>query len=272
MKVTESSSRVHKNTQIYLKDIGATRSIPSSYADQLDLLAGYTQVFSGDITFNTTGWFEIILDSEFVYDGTGSISMVVTDFDDGSGTGSTTSGPYFEYSYFGDGIGRTHYDNSNYLSYLWGSTYDGQAWRINARFGKSGACEDINECATNNDNCNANATCTNTQGAFDCDCKNGFMGDGVTCNQASSPSNATCTTGGDGNRSCTCNSGYTGSISWNDSSDSWSGSCSLASCPSNSSGAPSCSCSSGYNDNASPHFLEQRLQSWGRDLRRYQRV
>ena len=41
---------------------------------------------------------------------------------------------------------------------------------ISGRRGVS-QCVDIDECATNNDNCNANATCTNTQGAFDCDCK-----------------------------------------------------------------------------------------------------
>ena len=55
VKVTESSSRVHKNTQIYLKDIGATRSIQAAMPTNSIRLQA-THVFSGDITFNTTGY------------------------------------------------------------------------------------------------------------------------------------------------------------------------------------------------------------------------
>ena len=40
---------------------------------------------------------------------------------------------------------------------------------------------DISECATNADNCDANAACTNTPGSFDCTCNQGYTGDGVTC-------------------------------------------------------------------------------------------
>jgi hypothetical protein len=43
------------------------------------------------------------------------------------------------------------------------------------------SCVDINECATGANNCDANATCINAQGNFMCVCKNGFAGDGVTC-------------------------------------------------------------------------------------------
>ena len=42
-------------------------------------------------------------------------------------------------------------------------------------------CEDLDECATNTDNCDTNATCTNTEGSFTCDCNGGFTGDGTTC-------------------------------------------------------------------------------------------
>ncbi|MDG2305489.1 MAG: DUF4215 domain-containing protein [Candidatus Binatia bacterium] len=45
----------------------------------------------------------------------------------------------------------------------------------------SGTCVDINECATNADNCDTNATCSNTTGNFDCDCNAGYTGDGQTC-------------------------------------------------------------------------------------------
>lgn len=44
------------------------------------------------------------------------------------------------------------------------------------------ALSDIDECATNADNCNDNATCTNTGGSFTCTCNSGYYGDGVTCN------------------------------------------------------------------------------------------
>ena len=40
---------------------------------------------------------------------------------------------------------------------------------------------DVDECATNIDNCDANAECTNTFGNFMCACQSGFDGDGLTC-------------------------------------------------------------------------------------------
>ena len=40
---------------------------------------------------------------------------------------------------------------------------------------------DIDECDTGEHLCHVNATCTNTDGSYDCDCKNGFTGDGHNC-------------------------------------------------------------------------------------------
>ena len=40
---------------------------------------------------------------------------------------------------------------------------------------------DIDECATNKDNCDDNAQCDNTVGGFTCRCNTGYSGDGVTC-------------------------------------------------------------------------------------------
>jgi len=44
-------------------------------------------------------------------------------------------------------------------------------------------CEtDINECLTNNGGCDSNSICTNTLGTFSCSCKEGYSGNGFTCN------------------------------------------------------------------------------------------
>ena len=40
---------------------------------------------------------------------------------------------------------------------------------------------DIDECATNTNNCDINATCKNTVGSFTCSCNDGFKSNGSTC-------------------------------------------------------------------------------------------
>ena len=37
---------------------------------------------------------------------------------------------------------------------------------------------DIDECSEENFTCHPNATCINTQGSYNCQCKDGFEGDG----------------------------------------------------------------------------------------------
>ncbi len=45
----------------------------------------------------------------------------------------------------------------------------------------AGVCADIDECATANGGCAADAVCFNTPGARTCACRAGFLGDGLTC-------------------------------------------------------------------------------------------
>lgn len=40
---------------------------------------------------------------------------------------------------------------------------------------------DIDECSLNTDDCDTNANCVNTQGGFQCNCDDGFTGNGVQC-------------------------------------------------------------------------------------------
>jgi len=40
---------------------------------------------------------------------------------------------------------------------------------------------DINECLTNNGGCDINANCSNTIGSFECYCKPGYYGNGLSC-------------------------------------------------------------------------------------------
>jgi hypothetical protein len=49
--------------------------------------------------------------------------------------------------------------------------------------GDGTSCADIDECATSADDCDANATCSNTAGAFTCGCNDGYTGDGTTCTE-----------------------------------------------------------------------------------------
>ena len=48
-------------------------------------------------------------------------------------------------------------------------------------YGYFHALLDIDECTAGADNCDTNATCTNTLGGFTCTCNQGYTGDGVTC-------------------------------------------------------------------------------------------
>lgn len=40
---------------------------------------------------------------------------------------------------------------------------------------------EINECMQATDACHEDATCSNTDGSYICDCNNGYIGDGKSC-------------------------------------------------------------------------------------------
>lgn len=42
---------------------------------------------------------------------------------------------------------------------------------------------DVNECSDSpsSNNCSENADCVNTPGSFECNCRSGYIGDGVNC-------------------------------------------------------------------------------------------
>mgnify|MGYP002259940472 CR=1 FL=1 len=54
-------------------------------------------------------------------------------------------------------------------------------WQFYGNQTKYVATPDINECATEEQSCSADAVCNNTEGSYDCECKPGFSGDGWTC-------------------------------------------------------------------------------------------
>lgn len=97
------------------------------------------------------------------------------------------------------------------------------------------SCADFDECGNRTDNCSQQASCTNTDGSYNCTCNSGFVGTGFVCEGMSKhqytkaqffPNNvldfdecgnqtdncsplATCTNT-DGSYNCSCNSGYFG--------------------------------------------------------------
>ena len=40
---------------------------------------------------------------------------------------------------------------------------------------------DIDECEIGKHNCHVNANCFDTPGSYECQCKEGFFGDGIIC-------------------------------------------------------------------------------------------
>ncbi|XP_055997755.1 uncharacterized protein LOC125645868 isoform X2 [Ostrea edulis] len=113
-------------------------------------------------------------------------------------------------------------------------------------------CNNIDECLDGSNNCSENATCTDTEGGYACNCLKGFKDDGYTCididecqNASSCEHNCTNT---DGGFYCTCRTGFD---LHNTSVCVDIDECTTASCHncSNFPGGFNCSCDEGYSLN-----------------------
>jgi hypothetical protein len=130
----------------------------------------------------------------------------------------------------------------------------------NAGFkGDGKTCADIDECATANGGCSADANCKNNVGADPtCTCKTGFKGDGKTCtdiNECDAGTsgcsvNATCKNNVGGDPTCTCKAGFTGdgkTCTDVDECATGNGGCSAdATCKNNVGAAATCTCKAGF--------------------------
>ncbi len=126
--------------------------------------------------------------------------------------------------------------------------------------GDGTSCTDVDECSDPSlNNCDANATCTNTDGSFTCACNSGFSGDGTSCNdvdECADPSlnncdaNATCTNT-DGSFTCACNSGFSGDgtscTDVDECSDPSRNNCDANATCTNTDGSFACACNSGFS-------------------------
>ena len=118
--------------------------------------------------------------------------------------------------------------------------------------------DDIDECIAGTHSCRNDATCSNTDGGYDCVCNAGYTGDGITscddvdecaagthnCHAGASCSNTV------GSFTCACNAGYTGDgVNCADVDECASGShnCHTDATCSNTAGSYTCACNAGYS-------------------------
>lgn len=58
--------------------------------------------------------------------------------------------------------------------------------------GEPTVCEDVNECSDGTATCHADAACTNIPSSFECECNEGFVGNGYDCEDACEADPSTC--------------------------------------------------------------------------------
>ncbi len=109
----------------------------------------------------------------------------------GTDVSSGVTGVYYEESDFPQGATRNYYfvlDGNYAAEDVDVAIKAGPAAASGTIAGPSPTCasSEVDECALGTDNCDDNATCTNTPGSFDCSCNSGFFGDGIACSPCSS--------------------------------------------------------------------------------------
>ena len=126
-------------------------------------------------------------------------------------------------------------------------------------------CLDVNECGRDND-CDSNAMCINQEGSYDCNCKEGYRGDGFSCTNICSEGGefchekAACKLNETSHR-CQCDTGYKGNGTYCDDIDEcldFALSCSYKqnkTC-SNTDGSFLCDCLDGFSNHTSGSCLD----------------
>ena len=61
------------------------------------------------------------------------------------------------------------------------NTYELESYLCNSHESPAVLLTDIDECGLRTHTCNSNANCTDSDGSFDCTCREGFEGDGFNC-------------------------------------------------------------------------------------------
>uniref|UniRef100_A0A0G4FKI5 EGF-like domain-containing protein n=1 Tax=Chromera velia CCMP2878 TaxID=1169474 RepID=A0A0G4FKI5_9ALVE len=138
----------------------------------LELEAGFSLVWSYEVTNTGDVPFDV---SDIVV--TDDQEGIITNISD-QGNGDNTLDPGETWIYEKDGIAVSSGCYFNIATVMVSGTEvsdEDSSGYINPGF------QAVDECATQADNCDEDATCTDTPCSFECTCNDGFMGDGVTC-------------------------------------------------------------------------------------------
>ena len=115
-------------------------------------------------------------------------------------------------------------------------------------------CIDIDECSTNKNDCDPNANCTNSEGSYECFCRQSFFGNGEicfpgSCSESNCPSNKNKKCVSSTTIDCKCDDGFDSNNSSEciDIDECQKNSCAEEATCTNSAGSFNCSCNNGYS-------------------------
>ena len=80
---------------------------------------------------------------------------------------------------------------------------------------ETNVCRNIDECTSDLNICHEEATCVDTEGSYNCECNDGFIGDGVNCTDINECDTNVCSPSANcintkGSFSCKCLPGFVG--------------------------------------------------------------